>query len=302
METSTIVNIVLSILSFVLAAISVITVIINLNQNQKLLEANAEQLEEMREEHRLSSQPVLVLEDGKFFLERPRLFYTPPEDSYDFISRYCYKTILKNISQVTAICIDISAELIVNREHQELRLRTASVRQNVLPPDGEKTSDINIRFSGDNKAYLYESLRATYAKELPRLKVKVVYKNTCGGYFMQESLYMLVPHDEEGVSIRNWHTNIISAPVEGKDVLSTLRRIPKGEDWEKLFALAKENFDSHLADPNKDQINIKLREIPEKYNFRAIGKTEYEKEISEHGYSKFVYKNPECISAGSDSL
>ena len=114
MEMSTIVNIVLSILSFVLAAISVITVAINLMQNRKLLEANAKQLEEMREEHNLSSQPVLVLEDGNFFLERPRLFYTPPEDSYDFISRYHYKTILKNISQVTAICIDVSAELIVN--------------------------------------------------------------------------------------------------------------------------------------------------------------------------------------------
>lgn len=302
MEMSTIVNIVLSILSFVLAAISVITVAINLMQNRKLLEANAKQLEEMREEHNLSSQPVLVLEDGNFFLERPRLFYTPPEDSYDFISRYHYKTILKNISQVTAICIDVSAELIVNRERQQLRLRTASVRQNVLPPDGEKTSDIDIRFSGDSKAYLYEALRATYAKELPRLKVKVVYKNTCGGYFMQESLYVLVPHDEEEVSIRNWHTNIISAPVEGKDALNTLRRIPKGEDWEKLFALSKETFDSHLADPDKTQISIQLREIPEKYNFQAIEKTEYEKEISQHGYSKLVYKNPECISVGSDSL
>lgn len=301
MEISMIVNIVLSILSFILAAISVITVVINLIQNRKLLEANARQLEEMREEHRLSSQPVLELEAGKFFLERPRLFYTPPEDSYDYISRYHYETTLKNVSQATAICIDICAELIVPIENQELRLSAASVRQNVLPY-GERTSDIDIRFSQDNKAYLYEALRVTYAKELPRLKVKVVYKNTCGGYFLQENLYVLVPHDEDGVSIRNWHTNIISAPIEGKDALSALKRIPKGKDWEELFELSKRTFDLHLTDPEKARISIELREIPEKYNFRALEKTEYEKEISEHGYSKFVYKRPECMSSGSDSL
>lgn len=41
MDTGTIVNIILSILSFALAAISVITVVITLKQNNKMLEANS---------------------------------------------------------------------------------------------------------------------------------------------------------------------------------------------------------------------------------------------------------------------
>ena len=50
MSVGQIVDIVLSILSFLLAAISVVTVIITLKQNKKMIENNSLQLKEMQEE------------------------------------------------------------------------------------------------------------------------------------------------------------------------------------------------------------------------------------------------------------
>lgn len=52
-EISLWVNVTLCILSFILAAISVVTVIVSLRQNGKLLKMSSEQLSEMRKEREL---------------------------------------------------------------------------------------------------------------------------------------------------------------------------------------------------------------------------------------------------------
>ena len=50
-EVNLFVGILLSVLSFLLAAISVITVIITLKQNGKMLQLSNDQINEMRKEH-----------------------------------------------------------------------------------------------------------------------------------------------------------------------------------------------------------------------------------------------------------
>ena len=80
MNISDTINIILSVLSFVLALISVVTVIITLRQNGKMIKNNEDQIAEMRNEHRMSLQPVLYFSNPKYCLERPRLFlYTAYE-------------------------------------------------------------------------------------------------------------------------------------------------------------------------------------------------------------------------------
>ena len=82
MNISDTINIILSVLSFVLALISVVTVIITLRQNGKMIKNNEDQIVEMRNEHRMSLQPVLYFSNPKYCLERPRLFYTPPTNEF----------------------------------------------------------------------------------------------------------------------------------------------------------------------------------------------------------------------------
>ena len=69
MNISDTINIILSVLSFVLALISVVTVIITLRQNGKMIKNNEDQIAEMRNEHRMSLQPVLYFSNPKYCLE-----------------------------------------------------------------------------------------------------------------------------------------------------------------------------------------------------------------------------------------
>ena len=62
-EISLWVNVTLCILSFILAAISVVTVIVSLRQNSKLLKMSSEQLSEMRKERELAIQPILTFSE-----------------------------------------------------------------------------------------------------------------------------------------------------------------------------------------------------------------------------------------------
>ena len=66
MNISDTINIILSVLSFVLALISVVTVIITLRQNGKMIKNNEDQIAEMRNEHRMSLQPVLYFSNTQF--------------------------------------------------------------------------------------------------------------------------------------------------------------------------------------------------------------------------------------------
>lgn len=295
MEVSTIVNITLSALSFLLAAISVITIIITIKQNSKMLRTNEQQLEEMRKERQLSAQPILILENDAFYIDRPRLYYTPPEDSYEFLSAYRYEATLKNVSTATALCIDVSGALVIVKDNAEMELQTVSFRQNVLPA-GSSSNIFNIRFTGDSKGYIYEALREQKSSKLPKIKIKAIYKNTCGGYFSCTKTMLIVPSDDEFKCIRDWHTCIVSAPTEAKEALDVMKTVQKGKEWERVFELSTKVFDAQLGNPCIEKISVSLREIPEKYGFSTLSEGEFEQEVLTHRYSRYVHKEPECIS------
>lgn len=299
-DISTSVNIVLSILSFVLALISVVTVVITLKQNKKFLESNEHQLKEMREEHQLSVQPILVLENESFYINRPKLYYTPPQDSYDFISIYRYEATLKNVSSATAICIDITAELIVQKDGGELRLGTITERYNILPAN-EESETITILFHGDSQSYLYEALREQAANQLPKIKIKITYRNTCGGYFLYEKNSILVPNEKDSDVIRTWHTSIIGAPTEAKEAIDAMKKASQNKEWERVFNASQKVFDMQLRYQEKKDLLIGFREIPEKYRFCNLTKEEYEEMASKYAYPHFVHKMADCKRSGSDT-
>lgn len=295
MELTTIVNITLSILSFLLAVISVITIIITIHQNGKMLRSTERQLEEMREEHRLSTQPILSLENEAFYINRPHFYYTPPEDAYEFLSTYQYEANLKNVSPATAICIDVSAYLVVERGNDEFILRTTSVRHNILSSNAASDT-LYISFTGDSQCHLYESLRELEANKLPKLKIKMIYKNTCGGYFSSEKTVLLIPRDEDTQNIITWHTCIIGAPVEAKEAIDTMKKAPKGKEWNKVFETSKQVFDLKLGNSALDKISLKMIEIPQEYDFSSLSKEEFEGEMSKHGYDRYIHKQAACLS------
>lgn len=292
---NTIVTSILSVMSFILTVISVITVIITLKQNKKILELTEEQIKEMRKEHQLSVQPILELKNEIFYIERPRLFYSPPEDELSFLSRCFYEANIKNISSVTAICIDISRELIIEKDGKSLSLNTVTERCNVLPYN-EESDIIKICFTGDHKTYLYEALRERQANKLPKLQLTISFKNTCGGCFVCKKTNVLIPNDDDFDVLKSWHKEIIGGPIEEKETIEILKNSPKNQEWRKAFEACREIFDLELEYPEKQKINVQLNEIPEKYDFYTVNKEEYEKIASKYSYSRLIHKTPNCLS------
>lgn len=293
MSCSDIINIILSVLSFILAAFSLIFVVITLRQNKKILESNENQISEMRREHQLSSQPIIILDEESFFINRPRFYYTPPEDKYNFQSTYTFYAKIKNISQAAAICVDATAELIVPKENGQFYMQTISRRLNIISGDNG-FSEIKINISGDDDSKLFEALRERASKNLPQIHLNLVYKNATGGHFHSNKSFYLVPSDEDFDLIREWHTCIIGAPVESKEAVDMLSTSTQNEKWNKVFNLTKELFDTKLGDFSIQAIQIQCIEIPEQYSFCSITKDEYDSLVENHSYSHFLHKAPTC--------
>lgn len=302
MEPGVVVNIILSILSFLLALISIVTVIITINQNKKLLEANEQQINEMREEHRLSVQPIIVLEKGKFSVERPRFYYTPPKNSYEFVSRYHYQVSLKNVSSATAICVDISAKLLLQKEGRKMEFGAVTERENVLPFDKESEA-ISILFAGDSECYLYEALRDNNVDKLPKIDVEIVYKNTCGGYFLCRQTFILAPQKDDYDTIRTWHTAMTGASVEAKEAIDLMKKATHGKQWDLAFETMRKAFDVQLGTIDKAEVSIELVEIPEMYSFQVLDQDEYRSITKEYQYPHFIHNGvPRCTNMKENTL
>lgn len=286
MNLSDIINSILAILSFILALISIITVIITIKQNEKLLQANKKQLEEMQEEHRLSAQPIITLANGHFFVEKPNLFYTPSRDEYNFSSKYCYRVFLKNVTSSTAICIDASAKLIF--PEKEIDSKEVSVRRNILY-NNTKSRPASFYFVEDENFDLYQALRGNKTRYLPRLEINIVYKNTCGGYFQCKQKFVLAPTARDLDTIRNWHTAIVSASVESKEAIEAMKGIQNKEKWMEIFQEERHNFNSRLGAPNLSKLELEVIELPEKYDFRVLSQNEYDQIVKKHHYLNFIH-------------
>lgn len=293
MDASTIINIILSILSFILAAISVITVIITLRQNREMLNNTEKQLEEMRREHQLSVQPVVAIEDVQFNIERPRFFYTPPSDEYSFHSRYYVKLKLHNISDTTAVCIDARAYITITKGDKNYQARTIVHREKVLS-EKEKSTTLTLRFNSDRIAALFEGLRGMSTKELPQLVICITYRNAVGGCFSVSETYLIVPNDEENEIIRKWHTCIKSAPVEAKEILDTMQQMPHDDKWDQAFEVLKKAFDEELEFTECNEIVTECIELDEKYSFDSLSEEKYKELLQNYSYSRFMHKQTTC--------
>ena len=216
----------------------------------------------------MSEQPVLDVIDLKFEIERPCFYHSP--EGYSFQSRYFFTLKINNVSSYPAIFSDVSAELIINQGKTELVLGAVSRRLNVIAAN--TTSDmINIIFAGDTSGRILSALRSLTTSSLPKLKLVVTYKSLSGASYALEHMYLLdirEDSDEQGTILKNWHTTITAAPVEEKEAIEILRKIPSGEKQDELFELAKKAFDAKLS--GGTSLGVAMIEVPQKFALKSI--------------------------------
>lgn len=255
----------------------------------------SKQLSEMEHERTTREQPLLTTTSELFEIEQPQLFYTPPEDKHKFLSRFSCSCSIINNSAYPAVSVDISATLTIprgNGEDNNCYVLTSSARRiNILDSKSE-SEEITIPFHTDNAGCIFESLRDTRASGLPQLQITLNYKNLCGAYYKSQKSFYIAPDEEDDKAIRHWHTSLTSAPVEYKEVLQRLSKMPKNSEWQTLFGNVKSAFSSDFDEP--PILFLKCIEIPASFEIGSITKKEFEADVSSHRYGRYVHKAPSC--------
>ena len=192
------------------------------------------QLEEMKTEHLLKNQPLLVLNQPEFTIEVPRFFYCPPENRFSFQSRYFFEATLVNASDDPGITVSIVARIIIPKEENDVQIRTFNERFSISSSKDEPNI-VHFLFNGDLSCELFDALR-----ERKRIKIETIvyFKNTLGACFSTSNTYSFHIWDFEtktkealddgciGKSsdplnvIRGWHTAIVQAPTKYKENLN----------------------------------------------------------------------------------
>jgi len=286
MTISDVINIILSCLSFLLAVISVITVIITLKQNGKMIRNTEEQIAEMRKEHMMSLQPVINFTNAIFKMEKPRLFFSPPIDEYSIQSRSYFSVDIENITSAVALNVNCNACLIIKKDEKDI-VTTTTELINALSADKRY---IQFMFtSGEVPEKIYECLREMSSKKRPSIFISIIFTNTTGGHFSVENRYHIVIKDME--KLKKWHSIIASAEAEYKTELDYLRK----NGMDKII-FDKINNDITKKIGEEGYIECRCIDIIEAFKYEAIKEDDYLKILKKCSYPIYVGNmEPVCV-------
>lgn len=292
MPTSDVINIILSCLSFLLAVISVVTVIITLKQNGKMIRNNEEQIAEMRKEHIMSLQPVLNFANPVFKIERPRLFYAPPMDEYSIQSRSYFSVEIENITSAVALNINCNAFLIIKKDEKDIVTTTTS-HINALSTGKQQ---IHFMFvSGELPEKIYECLRETSSKKRPSIFVSIIFTNTTGGRFSVKNEYHIAMNKME--KLRNWHSIIASAEAEYKTGLDCLCKMGMDKD---MFDGINDDIAKNAGD--EEYIEFTCVDMIAAFKYEVISEEDYLKKLKFCCYPTYIENGePICVQFDDNS-
>ena len=274
-----------AIASFFVAILTVITVYTTTQQMNFM----KQQLDQMRNEQRLSEQPVLDIVSPTFNIERPRFFHSPREHSFQ--ARYFFFLKINNLSSYPAIFTDVSAELVVAKDKKECILGAVSHRINVIAANSI-SNEIDIMFASDTSAEILSALRSASVSTLPRLRLTITYKSLSGANYVLEHTYLLDVSDntaESSLILKNWHTSISSAPIEEKETLEILNTISSQEKHDEIFEESKKAFDAKLM--GGKNLDVDMIEIPQYFSVKCVTDDVFKEITEKHQYSRYIGKH-----------
>ena len=280
----------ISVVSSFSVAILTILYVFTTNNQMSIMKL---QLDEMQHEHILKEQPILLLDEPKFEIQRPNFYYTPPTDRFSFKSIYNFSATLINSSDDPAIVVRIAVLITIPQIESPLILKTIPVKYNFLSAKSDPKS-IRFHFTGDTKGALFNAIRE---RKDVTVSTFVCYKNTSGAHFAIRNnycfnLYLLSSSNkkiksfaDDGMNslqvvqiIGNWHTAIVQAPIKYKELLGKLRELKDNKDryieFEKVFQNVRDDMAS-LID-FKDSLVGSLYDDNESFEFSPITKAEYD--------------------------
>lgn len=269
-------------------SVSILTLLYVYTTSAQLSVMN-KQLEEMKKERELQHQPLPWISKVKVRIEPPKLFFSPPENEHSVQSRYFCSVIVKNVGTYPSICNDISAQLIIPQNNEEpMLLGSTSIRINTLEEkqiypscDDEKSSFL---FAADNEGKFFEALLSDIM-EHPVINLRILFKNTSGGYFIAYSSYALAIPEEKEPVIKTFFATIKTFPIKYSHELNRLQQLKedRSDKWYELFS--KLNEELACSDEKEiEELDLNVVPIPDSFIVKDITNEEYDNMASMLSY------------------
>lgn len=257
---------------------------------------NEAQLAEMRAARELSAQPLPMPKQCSFKIERPRLFYSPPEDEHSAHARYFAYTPLVNPTPFPAISVNVSAYLHFGEPRTILFSTDEHV--SIAAPDHVSESAAPVptfMFSGDIDGVLFDQLRQGDPRLVPAIDVVVLFKNTLGAHFRIVQSFQLYAEDDSVEALRSWHTAVAGFQAKYKRELSQmieLRRTHQLSEWGTLFAQVKFEFAASIARP--EELDLQMYPIPASFSLETVSADDFAQGMKKASYAQVISSIYDC--------
>ncbi len=286
--------------TFVIALLTITYVYITSRQ----LDVMTEQLNQIKVDRELQSQPLPWISSIDVVLERPRFYFSPPEDEYAVLSRYFVNFRLKNIGACPAVCVNIMGRMVVPRDGEDICFYSVASSIPALEEKEEypsKGKEEGFHFADDNNGYLIEALREGDITKYPLVECRIIYRNILGGCFTLRNKYRVYPEKEfKDRVVKNWLGVVRAHSVKYKKEIDVLKKMADKDEkkWDKGFESLKAVVDKSIL--GKD-IKIVPWPIPGEFKVDAISQGEYDKIASELSYGVHLAGSEVCWAIESKS-
>jgi hypothetical protein len=249
-----------------------------------------DQISEMKISRELLAQPLLVFQIQSFIVEKPRLYYTPPEDKYSWMSLCKLKCIVKNYSNFSCINIHIIAKILFKYEEKNFELPIYPKNIEALA-ENSNSDEENLFFDDDELTlpFLKAITQSEGSADKCILEVKIFYKNLLGAYFTSKHNYWLRPightraelenMHEKYMIFDNWISNMHQFETSFRNEFNYIQTLTpwKSENWIDKFQQLKKLYADKLIGEEQE---ITVFPLSSDYSFQVITKEQYEIETS----------------------
>ena len=248
------------------------------------------QLAEMRTSRELLAQPLPIPDVEILKVERPRFFYSPPEQEHNAQSRYTVAPTFSNPTQYPATRVNVRCFVQFGEPRKilgatDIFMPIVAAGANI---DDPKTRP-DFLFAGDTSGLLYDSLRQRDPRKVPVILVMVLFKNVIGAHFQLAQAFRIYTNEEQSEQLRIWHTGIAGFQAKYKHELAhlqDLKRKGREEEWSEVFQRVKNEFAESV--PGEDAMFIRAIAVPASFSVEHITSDKYEKEMEAASYSQFI--------------
>lgn len=268
----------------------------------KQLDVMSNQLDEMKKNRELESQPLPWISEYKFIVERPRVFYTPPDPPdkrCEAHAMFHAKVRTRNIGNSTAICVDVLSKVHIPEEDDYTHIESGPFRVDTLEekqdfPQDDGYGIVNYSSEPEEERLLLSSLRESNSRKLPRVHFYIYYRNILGTCFKVYFDCLLLPKDKhQDETLGKWLTRLTSFSIENKRELDRIKQPNRDEATRHaIFESIKGSFEQTIEG---DDIELGVRPIPGSFQVTPIDVDEYEGVMGSVGRGVPIPPSGGCI-------